>query len=224
MTWVTEILDQLAALPTPLVLAVAGVLAFAETAIGFGFFLPGETGVLVMATTVDSRAGFAVMTTVVWLSASAGDSFGYWIGRRYGYRVRRSRLVARAGPQHWDRTADLLRRRGVLAVVGARFVPGVRVLAPVAAGASHMSYPRFVAASLTGALLWAVAHVAVGAFAGASLYWVERVLGTGGWIVLGLLAAVVVVLVVRRRRRGSGGEPEVPAEEPAGNGRPVVRS
>jgi membrane-associated protein len=215
MSWVTEILDQLAALPAPLVLAVAGVLAFAETAVGFGLVLPGETGVLVMATTVDTRPEFALMTLVVWLSASAGDSFGYWIGRRYGYRVRQSRLVARAGTRHWDRTADLLRRRGGLAVVGARFLPGVRALAPVAAGASHMSYPRFVGASLAGALVWSAVHVAAGAFAGASLHWVERVLGTGGWLVLGLLAMVVVALVVRHRRRRDRADADEPAQVPA---------
>lgn len=202
MSWITDALNYLAGLPLPLVLAAAGLFAFSETAIGVGLFLPGETGVLVMATTVDSRWEFALMTVVVWLSASTGDSFGYWIGRRYGHRVRQSRLISRAGAdRHWDRTADLLRRRGVWAILGARFLPAVRVLAPAAAGASRMAYPRFLAASLVGAFLWSASHVAVGAFAGASLHYVERALGAGSWVVIGLIVALVITITVRRRRR-----------------------
>lgn len=72
----TDLLERLADLPTPLVLLVAGVMAFSETGIGLGFFVPGETGVLVMATTVDGPGSFAAMASVVWLSAAAGDSFG----------------------------------------------------------------------------------------------------------------------------------------------------
>jgi membrane-associated protein len=180
---------------------VAGPLAFSETAIGFGFVVPGETGVLLMATTVNGTSRFLMMSLVVWLSAAAGDSFGYWMGRRYGVRLRDTRLLARVGRRHWDRTAEMLDRYGVAAVLVARFLPGVRALTPVSVGTFRVSYPRFLVASLGGALVWAVAHVAVGAFAGASVKYIESIIGTTGWVVLGILAAVAVVVTLRRRRR-----------------------
>jgi membrane-associated protein len=201
VTWITEALNFLAESPWALVLTVAGLLAFSETAIGFGFVVPGETGVLLMATTVTSTSRFLMMSLVVWLSAAAGDSFGYWMGRRYGVRLRDTRLVARVGRRHWDRTAEMLDRYGVAAVLVARFLPGVRVLTPASAGTFRLSYPRFLVASLSGALVWAVAHVAVGAFAGASVKYIESIIGTAGWVVLGILAAVAVVVTLRRRRR-----------------------
>ena len=199
----TDLLEELARLPTPLVLLVAGVLAFSETGIGFGFFVPGETGVLVMATTVSSPGSFAAMAGVVWLSAAAGDSFGYLVGRRYGSRVPETRLGRRLGTDKWERSQELLHRYGARSVVTSRFLPAVRVMTPVAAGAAHLRYRRFAAASLAGALVWAVAHVAIGATAGASLKAIEEAIGIGSWVLLGVVVlAVAAVVVVRRRRKG----------------------
>ena len=198
----TDLLEELASLPTPLVLLVAGIMAFSETGIGLGFFVPGETGVLVMATTVTSPGSFAAMATVVWLSAAAGDSFGYVIGRRYGSQVPETRLGRRLGEEKWERSQELLHRYGARAVVTSRFLPAVRVVTPVAAGTMHLPYRRFVAASLAGALVWSLAHVAIGATAGASLKAIEEAIGIGSWVLLGVVVlAVAAVVVVRRRRR-----------------------
>ena len=134
----TDLLEELASLPTPLVLLVAGTMAFSETGIGLGFFVPGETGVLVMATTVTSPGSFAAMATVVWLSAAAGDSFGYVVGRRYGSQVPETRLGRRLGEEKWERSQELLHRYGARAVVTSRFLPAVRVVTPVAAGTMHL--------------------------------------------------------------------------------------
>lgn len=201
MTWISDTLVMLSGLPLPVVLLAAAVLAFSETAIGFGMLLPGETGLLVMATTVDTTPEFVLMSLVVWLSAVAGDSFGYFLGRRYGIRIRDTRLLARAGRQRWDRTGRLFDRWGVGAVVLGRFVPGVRVLTPVAAGSFHVSYPRFLLASLAGALAWALAHVAAGAFAGASLIYIERLLGATGWVLLAAAVLTFAVIALRRRNQ-----------------------
>lgn len=206
----TDALNSLTRLPPAAILAVAGFLAFSETGIGFGFFVPGETGVLLMATTATTVPMFVAMSVVVWLSAAAGDSFGYAVGRRYGTRVRETRVVRRVGQDKWDRTGDLLHRYGARTVVVSRFLPAVRVLTPVAAGAMHLPYPRFLAASLFGALVWGVGHVALGAFAGASVKAIERAVGGAGWAALGVVVAVICVVAIRRRRRGRSHSPHHP--------------
>jgi membrane-associated protein len=86
-------------------------------------------------------------------------------------------------------------------VVVSRFLPAVRVLPPATAGALGLAYPGFLLASLTGALVWALGHVALGAFAGASLKQIEQVIGTTGWVALGLLTLATGTVVLRRRRR-----------------------
>lgn len=211
--WINDLLDYLAGLPLPLVLVAAGVGAFSETAIGFGLVIPGETAVTVLSTVATTPQRFAAIALVVWLSASAGDSFGYWLGHRYGERMRETKAVARAGREEWDRTTDLLRRRGAVAVVIARFLPVVRVLSPIAAGTSKMPFGRFLAASLTGALGWSLLHVAVGAAAGASLRYVAQFIGVAGWVVVGLgVLAVVAYVVQRRRRRARAADDAAPAQ------------
>lgn len=201
--WINDLLDFLAGLPLPLVLAAAGVAAFSETAIGFGLVIPGETAVTVLSTVATTPTRFALIALVVWLSASAGDSFGYWLGHRYGDRIRETKVVARAGREEWDRTTDLLRRRGAVAVIVSRFLPVVRVLSPIAAGTSKMPFGRFLAASLTGALAWSLLHVAVGAAAGASLRYVAQFVGVAGWVVVALGVVALAGYVVHRRRRRS---------------------
>ncbi len=212
MEWINDLLDLLAGLPLPLVLVAAGVAAFSETAIGFGLVIPGETAVTVLSTVATTPTRFVAIALVVWLSASAGDLLGYWLGHHYGDRIRETKVVARAGREEWDRTIDLLRRRGVVAVIVARFLPVVRVLSPIAAGTSRMPFGRFLAASLTGALVWSLLHVAVGAAAGASLRYVAQFVGVAGWVVVTLGVVALVAYVLRRRRRSRAAGDTAPAQ------------
>lgn len=210
---ITDILNSLTRLPTPAVLAIAALMAFSETGIGLGFVIPGESGVLVMATTVTTTSMFLTMSLVVWLAACAGDSFGYLVGVRYGVRLRDTRMVGWLGQNKWDRTADLLHRYGMRAVVTSRFLPGVRVLTPVAAGSMHLPYRRFLPASVSGGLVWSLAHVAAGALAGASLRAIEDAIGALSWLLLALVVAVVLVVWHRRRRQTERAEPHPRPED-----------
>lgn len=198
---ITDLLDGLADLPVPLLVAVAGALVLAETTLGVGFLVPGETGLLLAATGVTDAATFLAMVAVVSACAAAGDSLGWLIGRRYGDRLRDSRAIARLGREHWDRAGDLLRGRGAWAVLGGRFLPVVRTLVPAAAGASGLPYRTFLPASTAGAVGWTVLHVSIGAGAGASARRIEGAIGTASWAVLAaaLLAAATAVALHRRR-------------------------
>jgi membrane-associated protein len=204
---IAELLDGIADLPTPLLVAVAGALTLAETTLGLGFLVPGEAGLLIAATGVRDTSAFVLMGAVVAGCAAAGDSIGYLLGRRFGSRLRESRLVGRIGPGHWDRAAELLRRHGAWAVFVARFLPVVRTLTPAAAGAARLPYGRFLPASLLGAASWSVLHVAIGAGAGEGARRIEDVLGAATWAVLAMLAVTTIGVRAVRRRRGNGSRP-----------------
>ncbi|MFD5830747.1 DedA family protein [Lentzea sp. NPDC060358] len=203
MSFLTDALEGLAGLPQPAVLAVTGALTLAECTLGVGFLAPGETALLLASTTVTTVPRFVVMWLVVTVCAVAGDSIGYYLGRRYGYRLRDSRMVRRMGQQHWDRAGELLRRRGAWAVFVARFLPVVRTLVPASAGASKLEYRRFLPASIAGAACWAALHIGIGSAAGASAKYVESVFSGAMWVVLGVAVAVGVVVVLRRRRQAA---------------------
>lgn len=202
-TVITDALAALAELPFGWVLLAAGGLALAESGLGVGMLLPGETGVLVLSTTATGTPRFLAMVAVVALGVCAGDHVGYAVGRRYGLRLRDTALVRRVGPAHWDRAMVALHRHGALAVLATRLLPVVRTLTPPAAGAARVAYPRFLAASLAGSFAWAATYVAVGAFAGASVSRLERISGTAGWVALAVVVAVWLGVSCRRRRAPS---------------------
>ncbi|NYH77016.1 membrane protein DedA with SNARE-associated domain [Actinopolyspora biskrensis] len=201
MSLVSDTLDTLSALPAGLILLVAGAMAFAESGIGIGMVLPGETLVLVASASVDNRALLGALLVVVTITGSAGDHVSYLLGRRYGPSMRNTSVVRRMGVPRWDQAMGALDRHGAVAIFLTRLVPVVRTFAPAAAGVSGVRYNRFLPASLAAAALWAAVYVCAGALARASLEQAENILGTVGWIVLGLLvAAGIVIFAVRRIR------------------------
>ncbi|WP_017975460.1 DedA family protein [Actinopolyspora halophila] len=203
-----EGLTVLTELPWPLVIALAGVLALSECTLGLGFLIPGETALFIAGASVTEPDQFLGMVAVVAGCACAGDCFGYWLGCRFGTRMRETRIVTRLGRGHWDRAAAMLRRHGSGAVFTARFLPVVRTLTPVAAGASGVAFRRFLPAALLGASGWALLHIGLGTAAGTSATYLEDVLGRASWILFAALALVLASAMVRRRyRRGSDTAP-----------------
>jgi membrane-associated protein len=198
----TEVLDWLQALPQPALVAATGALMLAECTIGLGFLVPGESGLVVAATTADSVQRFLVLWLVVTACAGLGDSIGFVLGRRYGPRLRDTRLVQRRGLAGWDRATDILRRRGAWAVFLARFLPVVRTLMPAAAGTSGLPYRTFFPAVLAGAACWSAMHIALGAALGEAAKRVDGLITTGGLIVLGGLAlALLATAAIGKRRK-----------------------
>jgi membrane protein DedA with SNARE-associated domain len=201
--WIVDGVRTMGELPFAVVLVVAWLLAFAESGLGLGTLLPGEAVVVVLGASAAEPVRFAVMLAVVALGVSAGDHVGYGIGRRYGVRLGRTRVVRRLGERHWDRAMAASHRHGATVVFLTRLVPVVRTLAPAAAGASRVPYVRFLPASLAGALLWSAWYVGLGAFAGASVARLERLFDAAGWALVAAGVAVAVAVVVVRRRRAS---------------------
>jgi membrane protein DedA with SNARE-associated domain len=132
----------------------------------------GNVGVPVPEETVLALGGYlawqgklrlSVVLVVGIVSAAAGDNLGYWLGRRHGQEaieryarrwLGRSDLV--------ERTRRFVARRGTIAVVVARFVPGLRCIAGPLAGATGMPLRRFVVANLLGAAIYVPLAIAAG--------------------------------------------------------------
>lgn len=218
-------LDLITALPEafrPALLALGALLALAESALGLGVLVPGELGVLVLGAAAHTPVQVALALVVVTLAASVADHVGYVVGRRYGARLRGSRVVRRVGTVHWDDAARLARRRGATALVVSRLLPLVRTLMPAAAGAARMRYGRFLAGSVAGSLLWAALWLGAGGLAGQALPAVASSLGRVGWVVLAAIILTSGLLVLRRRARARAAivtAPEPCPAQPAPAGR-----
>jgi membrane-associated protein len=187
--------------------ALVGFLAFAEAAIFIGFVLPGETAVVLGGVLANQgKVSLPVMIVVVVLAAIVGDSVGYEVGRHYGDRVLRFRVVQRRAAAI-ERASAYLRAKGGRAVFLGRFTAFLRAVMPGLAGNARMHYPRFLAFNAAGAIVWGTGFVLIGYAAGASYQRVEKIAGRAS---TGLLIVVVLLLVAnalrlrRKERKGEG--------------------
>jgi membrane-associated protein len=178
-------------------------IVFAESGLFFGFFLPGDS-LLVMAGVLSSKGdylpGLPILLPLLFVSAAAGDQVGYLFGRRVGPALF-SRPDSRVFKQkHLQHAQDYFEKQGSKAIVLARFVPVVRTFCPIVAGVSKMPYRTFVTFNLIGALVWACGVTTLGYLVGEALedYITFVIIGV---VVLSL---VPIVLEVRKHRSASG--------------------
>jgi len=187
---------------------VVFALVFAEDAFFLGFVIPGETAA-VIGGVVASRGHVALWLLLILVVGAAiiGDSVGYEIGRYFGPRILRMRLLDKKR-HRLDDAQRFLRRRGGTAVFLGRFVAFFRAVMPGLAGASLMPYRKFLVVNSLGGLVWGTAFVLVGYLAGNSYKTVEKTVGRGAAI--GVLTLVIVLLVawrIRAHRRESRAAP-----------------
>ena len=213
MALVTDLLNWLQGLPEPGLVAAAGGLVFAECTIGLGFIAPGESGLLIAATTATTVSRFLTLWAVVTVCAALGDSVGYALGRRFGPRLRETKLIRKYGLDAWDKAASVLERRGAWAVFFARFLPVLRTLTPAAAGASGLPFRKFLPATAAGAFCWSLVHISIGAALGEAAKQVEGALSTGFLIVAVVVIGVLLFFLLRFKKRKALAteEPEEPA-------------
>jgi len=148
---------------------------FAETGLAVGFFLPGDS--LLVVSGLFAAAGklnIALVLLAFFLGSVLGDSTGYWIGRGMGKTLfnRESSWVFK--PSRVEKAKHFFEKYGVKTVILARFVPIVRTFAPLVVGAAEMPYSKFLFFSVIGGLLWINSMVLAGYFLGGVI---ERALG-----------------------------------------------
>ncbi len=170
-------------------LGVVG-LVFAETGLLIGFFLPGDS-LLFTAGFLASQGLFDIQL-LSWgcvLAAALGNVAAYAFGARVGRR-----LFDRPNSRFFRR--DMLlkahafyERHGAPALVLARFIPAVRVFAPIVAGIGLMGYRKFTLVNLAGALLWGLGLTWGG-------YWLGRSIPNVDHYLLPIVLVIVFVSIL----------------------------
>lgn len=180
------------------------VIVFCETGLVVTPFLPGDS-LLFVAGTVAAAGGMDVHLLVVLLIIAAilGDTVNYSIGHYLGPRVFHYKDSRWLNRKHLDRAHAFYERHGGKTIVIARFVPIIRTYAPFVAGIGAMSYARFVAYNVGGAVLWVVSLAYAGYFFG-NLPIIKNnlTLVIMGIIILSIMPGVFEYL--RHRSRASG--------------------
>ena len=121
------------------------------------------------------------------------DTGWYLAGRRYGTRVMKLLCRLSLTPDSCVSETQLrFERWGGNALVVAKFVPGLAIVAPPLAGAVRMSWPSFLARSTLGGALWVGAYVGIGALLAPQIdLLVPRMRTYGGSAILFIAALLV---------------------------------
>ncbi len=196
-SWIDTTLAGIAAHPV-LAGAVIFAIAFCDAVIILGAIVPAlplmiAVGVLIGMGEISGPYAVACAT----LGAFCGDGLSYWVGRRWGDRLRGVWPFSRY-PQLLERGELLFKRNAFKSILVARYVGAIRPFVPAIAGMAKMPLARYAQPSAVASLSWAVlfllpgwalgqAYDAVAAVAG-RLFLVVALLG----VMLGLVWAIVL--------------------------------
>ena len=182
-------------------------IVFAETGLVVTPFLPGDS--LLFAAGAIAALGPLdpwLLTGLLIGAAVLGDTVNYAVGKWVGPK-------AFSGHYRWlrkdylDRTHAFFERHGGKTIILARFVPIIRTFAPFVAGIGTMTYRRFLAYNVIGAVVW------VGLFVGAGYFFgnLPRVKQNFSLVILGIIVLSVAPIAIellkgwKSARRGAEG-------------------
>nr|WP_307330258.1 DedA family protein [Microbacterium sp. SORGH_AS_1204] len=196
LTWLLDVVQNV---DPVLRTVIAGIAVMLETSVLVGLIVPGDTMVIVAGTAVGSPLEGVVLAAAVVLGALLGESFGFWLGRYFGPRIRASRLGRKLGERNWDRADRYLRRRGGLAIFLSRFLPVLHSLVPLTVGMSGYSYRRFLAWTTPACVIWASLYISVAATAAGTYRELADRLHYAGYIFVGILVVFLVLVFVGKK-------------------------
>ena len=177
--------------------AILFLVIFAETGLVVFPFLPGDS-ILFIAGTVVATADLNIHVLVVVLVVAAilGDTVNYSVGHYIGPKVFERPDSRWFRKRHLQQTQAFYDKYGGVTIIIGRFVPIIRTFAPFLAGVAGMSYRRFLAFNVIGAVGWITSLVYAGYLFG-NIPWVKQNLS----LIVMKRAQRICVVRVRRASR-----------------------
>ena len=178
-----------------------GLLTFVETV-----FPPIPSEVILPLAGVLAGTGDLDLVLLIVLStvgAYLGALVLYGLGARAGLE-RSIRWLAKlplVDRDDFERAAGWFHRHGRSAVFFGRFIPGVRSLISLPAGAERMPLLSFSVFTIVGSGIWNGLLISLGALLGSQYHLVDQYAGWLDYAVYAAIAGVLAWLVVRRVRR-----------------------
>ncbi len=189
-------------------------IVFAETGLFAGFFLPGDSLLLVAgiycnelaSEFVDLQYDFfnlLLVATLVVAAGVLGNIVGYWFGAASGPYLFNRKDSFFFKRKHLNAAKEFYDKHGGGAIVFARFLPIIRTFAPIVAGIVKMEKGKFALYNIVGCIAWAITML----FAGHYLY--QFFLMQFGFdlkskleiIVFGIIFITTVPVIIRLMRK-----------------------
>lgn len=173
-------------------------IVFAETGLAVGFFLPGDSLLVVAGLfAAAGKLNLPLLLASLFAAAVIGDTVGYYSGRKMGAAIFSRPKSRFFNPKHLARAHEFYEKHGGKTIIIARFVPIVRTFAPIVAGAAQMHYRQFVVYNVAGGLLWVSSMLLAGYFLGDAVERVMRdVFGVENFKLEDNIDKVIIVVVL----------------------------
>ena len=141
-----------------------------------------------------------------FLGSCCGITLSYILGRFVGHEALTGHLrLLHLGKQQVQRAHRWFEQAGRWALTLGYFVPGIRHLTALLAGAGQLAPRTFALFAYSGALIWSVSFITLGYYMGRD--W-ERVLRNVRLpVIVGALIVFVVAALYLRRKRNPGESP-----------------
>jgi membrane-associated protein len=183
-------------------LGLFGVI-FAESGLLFGIVFPGDS-LLFTAGFLASQGIFKIvpLALMCFVAAVTGDSVGYTFGRRVGKRFFTRERSFFFRPENVSKAQEFYAKYGGKTIILARFIPGVRTIAPILAGVGDMRYGTFLKYNLMGGFVWAVGVTALGYYLGRAIPGADKyLLPIIGFIIIASFLPTAWRLAIDREHR-----------------------
>jgi membrane protein DedA with SNARE-associated domain len=151
-----------------------------------------------------------ISNTNMWLaslSATVGSMAGaillYAAGRILPQRkillfVEKNKRILHLKETDLKRSSDWMVRRGGSAVFLCRFIPVVRSLISIPAGASRMKMWKFLLYSVLGTAIWNTILIYLGSLAGGNWQKITDYMNTYAYVIAAVAAVVFLLFIIRR--------------------------
>jgi membrane protein DedA with SNARE-associated domain len=151
------------------------------------------------------KMSFGVAVTLAIIACLIGDLVWFWLGRRYGGGVVRVLCRVSLEPDNCVRkTSDVFVKHGPVALLLAKFLPGIGTVSIPLAGSSGIRFGTFLLYDVGGSMLYVLGFAGVGLALANSIGKLDNLTAHAHWPGLAILLLASGVLVFRRvwdRRR-----------------------
>jgi len=136
----------------------------------------------------------------------AGAILLYMLGRVIPQRkivqfVKKHQKILRLKESDLKRSSDWMTKRGGSAVFLCRFVPVIRSLISIPAGAAHMPIWEFLVFSTLGTAIWNTILIYLGALAGRNWENIVGYLNTYSYVICIVVVLALTIIIFRRVKR-----------------------
>jgi membrane protein DedA with SNARE-associated domain len=155
----------------------------------------------------DCRRGHLLLELGIPVAAAAticGITVSFTLGRWIGpLLVHRFGKYLRINQNQYDRARRSFDKIGHWALVLGFYIPGMRHMTALVAGAARLPWPRFMIFAYAGAMIWSAGFIVAGYFLGAKVptvaAWVRPYLRLMATVVIVALLGAAAVYLLRKK-------------------------